>query len=424
MTWKGFAALATSIMVALGWVYAASLPDTSTAEAVAGVVPERPPVVAPPVEEQAGWVGTWGASPSGWIKGRSHAGYTFRNVVHTSLGGRRLRVRLSNAYSTVPVQLTAAVALPASSGSHSPQAEAGTVRQLTFGGRPLGVVPARGQLVSDPVDLEVPADGDLFVSVHTPRRSGPVTYHHAAQQTSFFATAGDHSADVSALAFQRRTSSWYYVTGVEVEAPGARTIVAVGDSITDGAGSGRDRNMRWPDVLADRLAAQPSGSPLAVVNAGINGNRLLTDSTHSGVRTLYRLDRDVFGVAGVQTVFVLIGVNDLKQEPRTDNARKIIAGLERIAAEARARNLRVVGATILPYRGWPRWDRLGEQIRQDVNRALRSSTVFDAVVDFDAVVRDPDRPTRLARQYDSGDHLHPNAAGMRAMAGAIDLSQL
>ncbi len=422
MAWKGFAAAAVSAMLVLSGVYAASLPDTSTAEAVAGVVPERAPVIAPPVEEQTGWVGTWGASPSGSVTSRGYPGYTFRNVVHTSLGGNQVRVRLSNAYSRVPVQLTASVALPAS--PRSPEAAAGTVRQLTFGGRPIAVVPARGQLLSDPADLVIPADGDLFVTVHTPRPSGPVTFHYAAQQTSFFATASDHSMDVSGLAFRRRTSSWYYVTGVEVQAEGARTIVAVGDSITDGAGSGRDRNMRWPDVLADRLAAQATDDPLAMVNAGINGNRLLTDSTNAGLRALHRLDRDVFAVAGVQTVFVLVGVNDLKQEPRSDNARQILAGLEWIAREARARNVRVVGATILPYRGYHQWDLLGERIRQDVNRELRSGTVFDAVFDFDAAVRDPARPTRLARRYDSGDHLHPNAAGMQAMATSIDLAQL
>jgi lysophospholipase L1-like esterase len=385
--------------------------------APAGVGPAE--AQRPVPRDAQGWVGTWATSPSGTVTARGYPRHTFRQVVHVSLGGNRVRVRFSNAFSAAPVQLTATVALPAAPGSAA--ARPGTVRRLTFDGRPLAVLPPRGELLSDPATLTVPADGDLFVTTYTPRPSGPVTYHGNAYQTSFFATGADHSADVSDFAFRRRTTSWFYVTGVDVDAAdGARAIVALGDSITDGVASGRDRNARWPDVLADRL----TGEPTAVVNAGIGGNRLLNHSPIAGPSALSRLNRDVFSVPGVRTLLVLEGVNDLKQRPRADNARQLIDGLEEVARQARARGIRVICATITPYRGWPHWDPLGERIRQEVNAFIRTGDAFDAVVDFDAVVRDPSDPARLAPAYDSGDHLHPNAAGLSAMADAIDLDVL
>jgi len=404
-------AVITATLV-LGGGYATARPDAAPADAlVSGTVTGR------------NWVGSWAASPSGAATRRGYPNYTFRNVVHLSLGGSRIRVRFSNTFSNRPVHLVATVALPRAAGSAD--AQAGSVRTLLFSGRRMVTIPARAQVLSDPVALTVPADSDLFVTSYTPRPSGPVTLHRGANQTSFLATRGDHSADVSGVAFGRRTPSWHYVSGVDVEATSeARSIVALGDSITDGAGSGLNRNQRWPDVLADRLAARPSGPPLAVLNAGINGNRVLRDSTASGPRALSRLARDVFSAPGLRTMILLEGVNDLKQQPRADNSAALIGGLRSAAAQARLRGVRVVCGTITPFEGWRAYDSLGEQIRQKVNAFIRTGGVFDAVVDFDAVLRDPDRVTRLLPRYDSGDHLHPSAAGLRAMAEAIDLSTL
>jgi lysophospholipase L1-like esterase len=401
------------VTLLLGGVYAAALPDAAPAGMLAiGTQPEGP-----------SWVATWGTGPSGTAGRRGYPNTTFRQVIHTSLGGSRVRVWLSNALGPTPVALRATVALPRTPGSA--EAVAGTVKPLTFGGGPVAVIPPRGQLLSDPVEFAVPADADLFVSVYTVRSSGPVTIHRGAQQTSFVAVGGDHTDAVSGFPFTRKVTAWHYVTGVDVDAgEDAKTIVALGDSITDGAGSGPDRNARWPDVLADRLAARESGPPLAVVNAGINGNRLLRDHPQAGVRSLARLDRDVFSRPGVRTVILLQGVNDLKQQPRGDNTAAIVAGLKQVSSQARARGIRVVCGTILPYRGWYAYDALGERIRQRVNAFIRAGGAFDGMVDFDAAVRDPRRPTQLLPAYDSGDHLHPNAAGMRAMADSIDLSLL
>jgi lysophospholipase L1-like esterase len=414
LAWKRLATPVIAATLLLGGVYAAALPDPAPAESLASGVAGQ---------TEKNWVGTWAASPSGTVTRSGFRDYTFRNVLHTSLGGSRARVRLSNTFSGSPVEVRATLGLPRTAGSAD--AATGTLRRLTFGGRAFVVIPPRSQVLSDPVDLAIPADSDVFVSTYTPRSSGPVTSHRAAHQTSFFTIGGDHSADVTGFAFRRRTTSWHYVTGLDVDAAGdARAVVALGDSITDGAGSGRDRNARWPDVLADRLAHRPIGAPMAVLNAGINGNRVLLDSPASGPRSLARLDRDVFAAPGVRTVVVLEGVNDLKQQPRVDNTRQLIAGLEQIARQARTRGIRVVCGTITPYRGWPAYDALGERIRQKVNAFIRTGAAFDAIVDFDLVVRDPERPARLAAAYDSGDHLHPNAAGLRAMAEAIDLTVL
>ncbi len=396
----------------IGGGYAMALPNAAPADALLS-------------GSQVGknWVGSWSASPSGGVSRRGYPNHTFRNVVHLSIGGSRIRVRLSNTFGNTPVHITATVALPKTSGTAD--AMPGSMRTLTFSGRRLITIPARAQVLSDPVTLPVRADSDLFVTTYTPRPSGPVTIHRGANQTSFLTTRGDHSAEVRGAAFARRTTVWHYVSGVDVDAtPGTRSVVALGDSITDGYKSGIDRNARWPDLLSDRLAERESGPRLAVLNAGISGNRLTRDSTGAGPRALNRLARDVFSAPGLRTVIVLEGVNDIKQVPRSDNSAELIAALRSVAAQARIRGVRVVCGTILPFQGWRGYDALGERIRQRVNAFIRTTDVFDALVDFDAVVRDPQRPTRLLARYDSGDHLHPSAAGLRAMAEAIDLSAL
>jgi lysophospholipase L1-like esterase len=312
-------------------------------------------------------------------------------------------------------------AIDPSDGSAVP----GTVRDVLFAGRPRITVPAGAEVVSDPVALRVAADRDLLVSTWTPEPSGTVTYHPAAMQDSFFAGGpADHAGDTAAAAFTRTTRGWHYVSGVDV-AGGAGTVVALGDSITDGVTSTPGANRRWTDFLAARLAT--SAVPdYGVANSGISGNRVLLDSSRAGRSALTRLPYDVLDRAGARTVIVFAGINDIQRTPRRGDPEEIIAGLAQIAAQARDRGLRVVGATVLPWKGWGRWTPEREAVRVAVNAWIRAGGdgAFAGVADFDAAMRDPADPERLRPGYDSGDHLHPNDAGNRAMARAVPLGKL
>ncbi|MEU6572229.1 SGNH/GDSL hydrolase family protein [Streptomyces sp. NPDC046805] len=387
-------------------VEATSARDSAPRSAIA------PPSATAPL---SAWTGTWEAAPSGTAP--ALPGAAIRNVVHISAGGRVLRVRLSNRFGTGPLTLGAVtVALRRAAG---PDAVPGSMRTATFGGAPTAVVPAGRDLVSDPVRLAVPAAADLLVTVHTPTDSGPATYHRAALQTSYVALRGGGPAadDEGGGAYTVTTGHWYYVTGVDVGGPAAvGSVVAVGDSLTDGAGSTRDANHRWPDRLADRLRSRGLG----VLNAGINGNRLLVDGT--GPNALSRLDADALSRAGVRTLIVFEGINDIKGTPQATDVRAYEAAYRTIVARAHARGIKVVGATITPYAGCSAFTPAGEDLRQRVNAFIRGGRVFDAVADFDAVVRDPLRPEWIRAAYDPGDHLHFNDAGMRALAGSVDLS--
>jgi lysophospholipase L1-like esterase len=354
------------------------------------------------------WVGTWqtAMANTATVAGTP----TIRNVVHTSVGGRSARVRLSNVYGTAPV-LMGRVTLAVAARPDSPDAVAGTMRTLTFGGQPSITIPVGGEVVSDPVSLAVPDDGDLLVSVFTPSPSGPVSVHPRAYQTSFLTTAGDHAADEQGAAFTTQTTAWHYVTAVEVRSPSARgAVVTFGDSITDGDHSTVSANVRWPDVLADRLAALPGPTRLSVVNSGISANRILDSSTGIGGPNAYaRLSRDMLTTTGASTVILLEGINDIGNLAHPD------------PTVLKAQGLRIIGATITPFKGWRSYNEERESVRQTVNDYIRTSNIFDAVVDFDATVRDPADPQRINPTYDSGDHLHPSDTGYQAMANAIDL---
>jgi lysophospholipase L1-like esterase len=352
------------------------------------------------------------------------SGYTVRQVVHLSVGGAAVRLRLSNRYGTsaLPVgHVTIAVQAP---GSPTPAAEPGTVRDVTFGGSPSAVVAAGDDLASDAVRLPVGPGTNLMVSTYLPEVSGPVTTHPEALQTSYFSADGDHAGDGSGTAFTGTTVQWHDLTGVDVLDRLARgSVVTLGDSITDGNQSTVDANHRWPDVLAARLALPPAGRA-GVLNAGISGNRLLLEGGTMGVKALDRLGEDVFSRAGVCTVVVLEGINDVQQSPHQLDPAKIEAAYRQIAEEAHARGIRVVGATLLPFEGFTVWSPALEQTREAVNAYIRASGTFDGVIDFDAVMRDPSDPLRLWPAYDSGDHIHPDDAGYRAMGDAVDLRLL
>jgi len=309
----------------------------------------------------------------------------------------------------------------------APDAVAGTMREVTFGGSPSITIPAGAEVLSDPVSLDVPADGNLLVTVFTPDPSSPVTSHPRSYQTSFLTATGDHAADEPGAAFTQTTSAWYYVTGVEVANPSVRgAVVAFGDSITDGDRSTVSANNRWPDALSDRLAAQPGPQRLSVLNSGISGNRILDSSALTGIggaNVFARQDRDMLTSTGASTVIFLEGINDIGNLAHPDPVA-ITNAMRQIVARAHAQGLRVIGATITPWKGWRAYNDEREGVRQAVNTAIRAGTIFDAVIDFDATVRDPADPRQLNPAFDSGDHLHPSDAGYHAMADAIDLRLL
>ncbi|MDQ0961515.1 lysophospholipase L1-like esterase [Streptomyces sp. B4I13] len=380
------------------------------------------------------WVGAWAAAPAGGEPGTDTdgmAGRTVRNVVHTGVGGTSARITLSNLYGSGPLSVTHAT-LAVAAADDSAAADPATLRRLTFGGSTTVVVPAGGQAVSDAVAVAVPHDADMLVSTYSPTSAGPVTYHPRARQTSYVA-AGESTEDVTGATFTSTSLYWRYLTALDVlsnEADG--TVVAFGDSITDGVTSTAGENRRWPDVLAGRLrtALTTGGSAdgdiprYGVVNAGISGNRVLVDDPLRGASGLHRFDRDVLDRTNVKAVVIDLGINDILRDPNPAGPQAIVTGLRTLVDRAHARGVRVVGATLTPFRGHRGYTDARERVRQSVNAAIRAGDLFDEVVDFDKALRDPYDPRSLRSEYDSGDHLHPSDRGYRTMARTLDLSEL
>jgi lysophospholipase L1-like esterase len=354
---------------------------------------------------------------------------TIRQVARLSIGGAKLRVVISNEGGTTPLYIGAARVARHAEGSAVVE---GTDRPLRFGGQADVTVPPGARLISDPVDLPLPALSEVAVSLYLPKPSPPAGFHFDARQTAYVAD-GDLTGAPRLPAAATPWSTRVYVSGLIVETPKApTTVVALGDSITDGNGSTPGANTRWPDALAGRLA----GRGVGVLNAGISGGRLMKDGM--GRAALERASRDVFAQPGVRAVIVLLGTNDIgwpggpfaPQEPAM-RAEELIQGFRQLIEMAHAHNVRIVAGTITPNeRGLEGTPLAGhhspekDKVRQAVNRWIRESGAFDAVVDFDALLRDPARPIRLKTTMDSGDHLHPGDAGYRAMAAAIDLDAL
>jgi lysophospholipase L1-like esterase len=379
---------------------------------------------------EPGWVGTWGASPVVDAAG-SYNNQTLRVITHVSLGGEQVRVRVSNTFGTQPLEVGAAqVALRASGAAVVP----GTGRKLSFGGSPSIVIPPGAVAVSDAVALAVPNGGDLAVSLYLAKNTGAVTQHFLASQTSYVSAPGDVAANEDGAPFATKIATWPFVSGVEVQAgAGARAIVTFGDSITDGFKSSADANARWPDHLARRL--QAGGQKVAVVNQAISGNRLWWDANAAvpiyGPSGLARFDRDVLSVTNASHVVLLLSINDIGQPGMRNlteqmvSAQQIIQGMRQLIAKSHARGLKIIGATLTPfdtYTGAGYFSAAGEAKRQAVNAWIRTGKEFDGVIDFDAAVRDPANPAKFLPAYDSGDHLHPNDAGYKAMGEAVDLS--
>ncbi len=379
--------------------------------------------------EEPRWIGTWMTSvvaESATKDTTPLAGATLRQIVHVSVGGSRMRLRLSNAFGTSALALRSVHIASAETGG---AIKAGTDRELRFGGQVAVTIPAGASYMSDPLDFELAPQADLAITLVATEVPTTLTLHGGARTTSFLAM-GDHLADATVPADATKFTRWYFIQGLEVAAPNPRSaaIVALGDSITDGYGTTTDHNNRWPDALVRRLQHQPDTAPLAVLNAGIGGNRLLRDGL--GPNVLARFDRDVIAQAGAKWLIVFVGINDIgtrlaarKKGESFASADEIIAAFEQIATRAQAHGLSVIGATITPYQGADfYWTEDGEADRQKVNQWIRTSGRFAAVIDFDAALRDPQAPTHLAATYDSGDHLHPSITGYQHLADSVDLA--
>ncbi len=358
---------------------------------------------------------TWAASADRFGEAAADRGY--RLVVHTSVGGRDPRIRLSNAFGDRPVTFDSAYAGLQKEGAELVR---GSNRRLTFGRARSVTVPAGETVLSDPLPGRLPAESNLVVSIHTSDAAGPATGHWMAMQTSY-ATRGDHTAEESAANWAQTSGSWFYLDAVSVRAgAGTGAVVALGDSVTDGWQSTSDRNRRWPDHLARRLQRADT-SVKGVANEGIAGNKVLADG--AGHSALNRLDRDVLSQPGLRTVFLFEGVNDIKAHTGV-TADDLIEGYREIVDRAHAAGKCVAAATVGPFKGWSEWDPDAEAVRRDVNDFIRTSGEFDTVTDFDRILRSPSDPERIHPAFDGGDHLHPNDKGMQAMADAVDLSSL
>jgi lysophospholipase L1-like esterase len=351
------------------------------------------------------------------------ADQTVRMVVRASLGGRRVRIELSNMLGARPLDIGAAhIARYKGDGA----IVEGTDRVLTFSGSPSYTVPPGVLAVSDPVDLEVAPLSDLAVSLYLPHDTGAPTSHLIGLHTAYI-SKGDVTGSVN-MPEPATMFAYVWLSSVDVAAaPEAFTIVALGDSITDGFATTRDADRAWPTLLAKRLSANRATRHIAVVNQGVSGNQVLRDG--AGVSALARFDRDVLSRPGVKWVILLEGINDINIRGRVDGpnaltADELIQGYRQIITRCHAYGIKVMGATIMPEEGVPTASERGEGIRQAVNKWIRAAGNFDAVVDFDAVVRDPEHPARIKARFDPGDHVHPNDEGNQAMADAFDLTVL
>ncbi len=381
-----------------------------------------------PAPPPAHWVGSWAASQQipedrNTLPPDALRDATLRQTVHLSIGGKMLRVVLTNAYGTAPLHLTAAhIARPgATLGSIDPA----TDRALTFSGRADVTIPAGADMLSDPFPFDAPALSDLTITLHYDAPPAQQTSHPGSRATSFY-LPGDHVADAT-LPGATAIAHWFQIEELDVLAPCA-AIVALGDSLTDGHGATTDGNDRWTDALARRL--QAAHMNIAVLNKGTGGGRVLDDGL--GPSALARLDRDVLAPPGVKWLILFEGINDLgvltKDKPATEAEHtalvaRLEAGYEQIIARAHAHGIKVYGSTLMPWLGFATYhpDAQNEADRQAVNAWLRAPGRFDALIDFDAVVRDASNPSVISALADSGDHLHPGPKGYQAMADAIPL---
>ena len=378
-----------------------------------------------PAADAGYWVGTWAAAPVALknASGTLADATTLREIVHTSRGGSRARVTLTNELGTDSLTISAAhLALRGEGSGILP----GSDHPLTFSGQSSVTIPPGAVAVSDPISVKLPATGDAVVSLSLPAQQlHTITAHALALETNY-ATPGDESGAVN-LPAATPLKQWRFLKSIEVSSEaGDGSIVTLGDSITDGTHSTPDTDRRWPDVLARRLQTSEAYRGLGVLNEGIGGNRILHDG--AGPNALARFDRDVLSQAGVRYLIILEGINDIGRTtaPHTPEdavtAGQVIGGLTQLIERAHTHGIKVYGATLTPFVGAGYSSPAAEVMRQAVNTWIRTSGRFDAVIDFDKVIRDSAVPDHFAAAFDSGDHLHPNDAGYKAMGESIDLT--
>jgi lysophospholipase L1-like esterase len=379
------------------------------------------------------WVGTWAASqqipePGNALRPEQLTDVTLRQLMRVTLGGPRLRIRLSNVFGTAPLRIDSVYVARTAGGDGARILPGGAA--ISFAGRGEVVIPAGAEITSDPVAFALPPLATVAATMHVPEPPARQTGHPGARATSWL-LHGDHAAEPD-LPGAEGVEHWYLLSGIDVEAPaGAGAIVALGDSITDGRGVSHSGNNRWPDVLAERLQADPRTRDLAVLNHGVGGGRVLDDG--AGPNALARFERDVLSQPGVRYLILLEGVNDLgmltRDAPATPEAhaalvRRLTAAYAEMVRRAHERGIVAIGGTIIPYGGFALYHpaEVNEADRQAVNAWIRAPGHFDAIVDFDALMRDPAHPDRMRTEVDSGDHIHPSIAGYRAMAEAVPLA--
>jgi len=413
---------ATAVLAAFGQSSAEHWVATWATSAQIYRAPVPPPQAVPPaVAAPAATPAVAPATPARPRAPRSFANQTVRMIVHTSLGGSRLRVQLTNPFGGVPVEIGSAhIALRDKDSAIIPASD----RAITVNGsKTFRMIPGE-TVIGDPVDLEFTPQADLAVSLYFPADSGPLATHSLGLHTTYISGEGDFTGQTAIAEPTTTTAAYYWISAIDVLAPAnAAAIVTLGDSITDGAMSTANADRMWPARLAARLQANKATANVSVVNEGISGNRLLMDG--SGVAALARLDHDVLVQSGAKWLMVLEGINDIGNQTRVNTgltSADLIGALRQIVERAHTRGLKVIGCTLTPYGGAGYYSDAGEAMREAENDFIRNSGIFDAVVDFDAAVRDPQDPKQYRADMHSGDHLHPSDAGYQVMADAVDLA--
>ncbi len=371
------------------------------------------------------WVTTWATSPSTLPEAEQQPAMvedqTLRLIVHTSIGGSSLRLRLSNLHGDHPVEIrSTAVAMHAEGGS----IQAGSSRAVSFGGQASVVIPRGAVVLSDPLPFAVAELSNLAVSMYLAENSGFLTAHALSNQTNYISEAGDHVASTN-LPTASETPAWNLLTAIDViNDDSVSAIATVGDSITDGWGSTDSANQRWPNHFARRLFSDNSIDKYAIVNAGISGNRVTTQgNARFGQNLQARFERDVLAMSNVSHMILMEGINDIGMSPSGEliTAEEVIAGYKQIIARAHARGIKIIGATLTPFEGAAYYTPAGEMVRQKVNLFIRGGGEFDGVIDFEKAVQDPAHPSRILPSL-TADNLHPNDIGYKIMADSIDLS--